>query len=158
MTTAVPVLSIPFCGEVRIAFVLDSERTFRYVTEDMFETWNVNIKEVTDLAIANLEQRSDDLAAASVQGSLLAIKTNDSFDAARILSPAIRKLIVESVGSPFCFGVPNRDFLVCWPKTDEMIAIWGIQVKTDFEEQPYAISGCIFECDEQGEISEIRTA
>jgi uncharacterized protein YtpQ (UPF0354 family) len=151
----ISVLSIPFCADVRIAFVLDSERTFRYVADEMFEAWDVNIKEVLDRAVANLELRSADLAATVVPENLFAVRTMDSFDAARVLSPKIREVIAETVGSPFCFGVPNRDFLVCWPKNAEMSAVWGTQVKIDSQEQPYPISGNIFECDEHGEIAVI---
>lgn len=149
-----PILTIPFCGNARIAFVLDSEKVLQYVSDELFESWERNIKEVLDGAIANLEYRSSDLAATAVPGNLFAIRTMDSFDAARILSPTIRQAIVETVGSPFCFGIPNRDFLVCWPKDAEMSEVLGNQVKIDFEEQPYPISRRVFECDEQGEINE----
>ena len=149
-----PILSIPFCGEVRIAFVLDSENAMRYVSDDMFESWEVNIKQVLDLAITNLEVRSNDISATTVPGNLFAVRSMDSFDAVRILSPMIRQAIIEAVGCPFYFGVPNRDFLVCWPKNAEMTEIWRTQVKVDSEEQPYPISKNIFESDEHGQIAE----
>ncbi len=155
--SGMPILTFPFCSEVKIAFVLDSDRTMRYVTEEMFATWEINIKQALDRAVDNLETRSNDLSATSVPDTLIAVRSMDSFDAARILSPAVREVIVNTVGSPFLFGVPNRDFLICWSKNSEAATseLWGTQIRIDHEEQPYPISAKIFECGDDGRAVEV---
>jgi hypothetical protein len=71
----------------------------------------------------------------------------DGFDAVRIIVPEFQQLIAEHIGTPFYVGVPNRDFLICWSKSDDkefQNQMWS-QVSTDFTERPYPLSGRAFE-------------
>ncbi len=53
--------------------------------------------------------------------SFAILQTCDGYDAARILLPEIRKVLIEKItGSDrgtVLVGIPNRDFLIAWPET-----------------------------------------
>ena len=78
----------------------------------------------------------------------------DGFDAVRIVVSGVRDSIAEHLGSSFYFGVPNRDFLICWSKNgnaefqDQMRG----QISSDFDERPYPLSRKAFQVTLGGDI------
>lgn len=149
-------LHIPLGDEVVIGFVIDGEKAYRYITEDDFENWNVDLSKLKQNAIHNLSEISYDLEMTFVPlpNGMIVVDTMDSFDAVRILVPHLQEFFAEKLGSPFCFGIPNRDFLICWSKTSDAKFQSTIknQIANDFEERPYSLSKYSFELNEYGEI------
>jgi uncharacterized protein YtpQ (UPF0354 family) len=148
-------ISLPFAGEIVIGFVVDSESTYSYVSRQDIERWNVSETEVNRTAIQNLRDRSKGLDATGVPGpnGLFVVSTMDGFDAVRIISEDLRAACEETIGTSFYFGVPNRDFLICWSNNEDsgFQASMRAQIAKDFEERPYPLSSLVFEVTPDGD-------
>lgn len=148
-------VSFPFGGGIVIGFVVDSEKTYSYVSRNDIERWTVNELEIYDVALKNLNARSLGLEAVAVPGpnGLFVVNTLDGFDAVRVISADLRNYCAQVIGSKFYIGVPNRDFLICWSKSGDREFQDRIraQVAHDFDERPYPLSPLVFEVDEIGE-------
>lgn len=135
------------------AYVLDHGRQVEYVQRDMLEPWRVDSQRVHDTAVANLEALSEDvqieLRKARGGGLFTVIDTDDSYDAARLVVPALRDGLLDALGTPIFVGIPNRDFLLAW-SADAPFATFANRVAKDFTEQPYPITDTIFYVDHDG--------
>ena len=151
--------SFEFGGGIVIGMVIDSEKAYSYVTSDDLRRWNVDKLEVYAAAIDNLDDRTRDIAATVIPGQngMIVVNTMDSFDAARILLPRLQAKFAELIGSPFNFGVPNRDFLICWSRAgdEEFQKSMRAQLVQDCEERPYPLSPCTFESGINGRIRQL---
>ena len=156
-----PVVSFPFSSDVFLGFVIDSEKAYRYVSRDELVEWNIKEAKLYETAIENLKRKSRDLEITVFPppNKIAVINTMDSFDAVRIILPGLRKFFAEDFGSPFCFGIPNRDFLVCWSKgnSPEFLHHMQKRVEDDFNERPYPLSRFSFEIDETGNILQLES-
>lgn len=135
------------------AYVLDHGRQVEYVQRDILEPWRVDSQRVHDTAIANLEALSADVQIevrkARGGGLFTMIDTDDSYDAARLVVPALRDGFLDALGTPIFVGIPNRDFLLAW-SADAPFAAFANCVAKDFTEQPYPITDAIFYVDNNG--------
>jgi len=152
-----PLIWRPFGDVVVVGYVLDSEKAYSYVTSNELAAWNVDADEVHEIAISNLDRRSKGLEATFVPGDngLIAVAGMDGFDATRILLVGLREKFAESLGADeFFFGIPNRDFLICWSiKGDKAFqAQMRSQNDADSERQPYPLSCVTFVAPSNGEI------
>ena len=151
-------VSCPFGGGVVLGFVVDSEQAYSYVSKSDIERWGVTTSELRDNAVRNLDNRSDHIEAVGVPGpqGLFVINSMDGFDAVRIISELTRGHCTETIGAPFYFGVPNRDFLICWSHNDDRQFQDGLksQISRDFNEQPYPLSPSVFSVSAEGDIRE----
>lgn len=152
----IPLISYPFGDGVEFGFVLDTEQAYSYLVVKDVERWNVDKEQIRKVALANLSNRSQGIEIAAFPGdnAFIVINTMDGFDAARIVSPDLRSFLGETVGKSFYFGIPNRDFLVCWSKNGdaEFQGQMRTQISKDFDEQPYPLSRNAFEVTEEDEI------
>lgn len=147
-----------FGGGIVLGFVLDSENSYCYVTREMAERWGVSDEDITSIASSNLKDRSEGIEVSGVPGpgGLVAVSMMDGFDATRISLPEVRDFVAGIVHFPFYFGVPNRDFLICWAKNNDSDFQNSMSSKLalDFEKMPYPLSPIVFEAIENGEIAE----
>jgi hypothetical protein len=155
-------VNFPLGDEVVIGIVVDDENSYRYTTENDLVTWEVSKDEIYQTALQNLKAKSSDIEMSVIPEpfGLVVINTMDSFDAARILLPALRKFFAEQIGSPFYFGIPNRDFLICFSSTagEEMQRNIRNQIVNDNAERPYPLSRHIFMVDGKNEIKQLTLA
>lgn len=158
-TQKAPLVSMPLGRTLAIGIVIDRETAYQYLLQKDAEGWGKTPRELLDAAIENLEEASDGLQMQSALGDevkSIIVSTRDSFDAARILMPGFRGFLVENLGAPFCFAIPNRDFLICW-NTDaqpQIAAALAARVRQDFGEQPYPLSPNVFVVMRDGAIVE----
>lgn len=143
-----PLVSFPFGDNVVLSFVIDAQDAYSYVRTDELEKWNVSKDELRELAFTNLTEKSRGIEMNVIEGpnGMFIINTLDGFDAVRVLDHGLQKLIAEHIGSPFYFGVPNRDFLICWSKNEdtEFQNTMRLQISNDFDERPWPLSRNVF--------------
>lgn len=155
-----PVINFPFGDEVAVGIVIDGEKSYQYVTSDDLQSWGVSKEEIYQSAIENLMEKSFDLEMTFVPppNGIVVVDTMDGFDAVRILAPQMQDFFAEKLGDTFHFGIPNRDFLICWSKRgdDEFQKAMKRQIAEDVEEQPYPLSRSIFEFDKNNGISQLK--
>jgi hypothetical protein len=153
-------LALPFSDEVLIGFVVDGEGAYRYITDDDLAGWEINITDVKRAAFENLVGISNNIEMTLVPepNSMIALNTLDGFDAVRIILPDFQRFCKEKLGPSFYFGIPNRDFLICWAKDAEPEFQSKIisQIRNDFAEMPYSLSEYHFELLPDGEISKVK--
>lgn len=114
-------VTYPFLDDVLISVVVDAEHGYAFIRQEDLERWDINSIDLYETARDNLEEASRNLDVSYVAGppSLLALGTQDGYDAARILLPRLREFAADRLGSPFLAGIPNRDFLIMWSEDDE---------------------------------------
>lgn len=151
-------IGFPFGSEINAGFVVDDEKAYRYVTEEDLKNWSVEESQLRAAAIGNLAKKSSNLEMTFIPppNGMFVISTMDSFDAARILLPSLQVFFAEKLGTPFYFGVPNRDFLICWSRRGDrnFQNVIRKQIKEDFQERPYPLSKYAFEFDD-GNINQL---
>ncbi|MHA3770860.1 DUF1444 family protein [Verrucomicrobiota bacterium sgz303538] len=153
------IISFPFGQTLAIGIVLDSDKGYLYLKHEDVLRWNKSEKELLDIATANLNEASRNMqmqSSDSEEAKWIAIETKDGFDAARILIPKLREFLADRLGKPFCFAVPNRDFLFCW-NTGASVRFSDFaasKIQKDFQSQPYPLSPHVFEVAADGAIAE----
>jgi uncharacterized protein YtpQ (UPF0354 family) len=135
----------PLVGDVQIAYVLDSDRTIRYLQQANLARWNKTIDELHEIAIENLVARSDSLSAHAAQDeegriNLILFQTMDGFDAARLLLPTLHERLREHLGSPFAAAIPNRDILLCFRNDEQTVQRVRAQVQEDYRQMPHQVT------------------
>jgi hypothetical protein len=140
---------IPFAGNLFIGLVADDDRAYMYVSTDALRKWGKSREELYTIALQNLDSRSKGVKMEQFTNSgltLIAVDAADGYAAARIVLPGIRKVIGERLGRPFFFGIPNRDFLICWSEGGgaESAVMVRDKLNRDFQERPYPLSAAIF--------------
>lgn len=136
-------------SNIMAAYVIDIEKSYRYVSREDIKRWGVSEADIEDNAGKNLNEASKN---APVQGSLnevkfLIINANDGYDAARLLSQDFRDFLGSKLGYPFHAGIPNRDFLIVWAleNPEEMKSGFVESIKSDFNEKPYPLTPNVLE-------------
>lgn len=152
------ILSSPFGGGVLLAYVIDSADTYTYILGEDLARWGISSETVHERAMANLWEGCQDLQMQLFPGpnQFGVISLLDGFDAVRVVLPEVRGMLAEYLGTPFYFGIPNRDFLICWANSCEQDFVINIraQLIQDHDEQPYPLSASVFEVSANGDISE----
>jgi hypothetical protein len=152
---------IPFAGTVVVVIVLDGERTYSYVTRETLAMWGKTAEAVYADALENLHKRSVGMQLRQFQNlgsTFFAIGMHDGFDAARITLPQLKNSLGGKLGFPFYFGIPNRDFLICWSAAGgkEVLQFARDKLKRDYAAQPYPLSGSVFQVATDGTISTVN--
>lgn len=158
-TAPMPIVAFPFATGIAIGIVADFPQAYAYVREADLARWNVSPGEVYEIALENLEAISNDLGihlSKNDPETFLAIDSGDGYDAARILIPGLQDFIASHLGETFRFGIPNRDFLICWrldcsPDFHRQLA--G-KIAEDHSERPYALSPSVFVRNSEGNFHE----
>lgn len=151
-----------FVDGVVLGVVIDSESNYQYVNVEGRDEWGIEADDIFDAAFENLNQRSQGIEMMAFPGEngFFIINTRDGFDAVRILSPEMRAVVAEHIGSPFFAGIPNRDFLICWSASGdaEFQMKMRQQISSDFDEQPYPLCREALNVPEDGEIEIAESA
>ena len=153
---------IPIGGGLIAGIVADDNRAYLYMMWETLGKWSVSQEDVYRIALQNLELRSKGLKLQEFKRggtTFIAAGAGDGYDAARIMLPGLKKLIGEKLGFPFNFGIPNRDFLICWSASvdEESRRFVNERLKEDFQKQPYPISCSVFQVAADGTITEQAT-
>jgi len=154
-----PILTFPFGDSLVVGVVLDDEQGDFYLKREDADHWGKEPADLLDIAVANLDEASRDLpltASESDEVRFVAIGTKDGFDAARILLPKLRRAVSDLLGSPFYFGIPNRDFLICWniDASKRFADFTKEKIRRDFDSQANPLSPSFFEANATGRIKE----
>jgi hypothetical protein len=149
---------IPFADSIQLGIVVDSERSYAYLTRETLKGWGQTADKAYADAIDNLEKRSHGMQLRQFHNhgaTFFVIATQDGFDSARITLPKLKKSLGGKLGFPFYFGVPNREFLICWSGGDKEKALQFAREKLrhDFEQQPYPLSPHVFQVAADGAIT-----
>jgi hypothetical protein len=154
----VPIVNYPLSAEVKIGVVVDLPNAYTYVREKDLGRWGITREQLYEEGLQNLDQASAEVAFQYVDGPdrFLSVETKDSFDAARLLLPGIRRFVTEQLGEPCLAAIPNRDFLFFWSVSNsvQFSQLVREQVQHDFETQPYALTPKIFVVTADSAVSE----
>jgi len=149
----------PLVQGVAVVVVLDFPTGYAYLGEELPARWGVSREELFDQATRNLTVRTKGQLRSSGdgEGRVLGVGELDGYDAARILTPGLRKAAASLLGDPFRAAIPNRDFLVMWGRGNAQLATQAsTNAQQDFETQPYPISPLILEVWADGRIGLVR--
>jgi hypothetical protein len=154
-----PIVSFPLAAGIRVGIVADFPQTYMYLRLNDLVRWGITEDEVYGIALSNLECHSKGMdihLSEDGPNAFLAIETGDGYDAPRILVPGLQKFFASHLGDTFRFGIPNRDFLICWRiDCDETFhAQLAAKVAEDNSERPYPLSPSVFVRNSEGNIHE----
>ncbi|MFT4639184.1 MAG: hypothetical protein ACI8T1_002508 [Verrucomicrobiales bacterium] len=154
-----PLVSFPLSSEIAVGIVADFPESYMYLRQVELERWEVSADDIYELARKNLSGLSNALQvqmAGDGKDVLIAVASGDSYDAARILLPEFQEFLANHLGETFRFGVPNRDFLICWRLDcgSDFHQQMSMQVGSDSSERPYPLSSSIFVRNPEGNIHE----
>ena len=146
---------LPLGANLIKLMVVDGESSFRYITAEDTMRWKISLEELDLVATSNLNDACEgktQLQYIPGPDRVIAVQTLDGFDAARILIPDFRAFVASKLGAPFLFGVPNRDFLICWShdNSESFFKLTAERLRVDYKQIPYAISPEVFEGSRSG--------
>ena len=139
-------VSQPLVPGLRVAYVIDGDRTIAYIPRGTLARWNVSLEDLHEKAMANLLARSDSMSAHAAQDdetgeiNLILFQTLDGFDASRLLLPNLHERLREHLGSPFVAAIPNRDILLCFRADDDTVEPLRTQIKNDYRTMPHQVT------------------
>jgi hypothetical protein len=108
----------PWVGGLSIGYVVDEDDSYRYIHQQMLETWDVTCDDLHEAAIQNLQRyaRRNPLALTVVgeedSPQMLMPVRPDAYNCSRILDPDFHQRLRELFGPQLVMGLPNRDFFV----------------------------------------------
>lgn len=134
---------------LRVVYALDHDRTIAYIPKVVFKQWGITMEQLHETALENLVSRSQEIGGQAAQDedgviNLVILQILDGYDASRLLLPSLHDRLRRFLGSPFAAGIPNRDILLCFRNTPEMVDRLRKQIHSDFEEMPHQISDRVF--------------
>lgn len=148
-TRKYPITSKPIDANSVLTYVIDTGASYRYIFKNEIESWNIEEKDLSEAAIANLNAASHKLplrVSMSDKVKVVMLQSNDGYAAARIFLPKFRVFLAKQLGSPFYAAFPNREFLIAWStdSSSEFTKKTRKQISKDFKNQPYPISNNVF--------------
>jgi hypothetical protein len=154
-----PLVSFPLASGIRIGLVADFPQTYMYLRKEDLARWSISQDAVYEIALENLEEASrgvDIHLTENGSETFLAIESGDGYDAVRILVPGMQKFFSSHLGETFRFGIPNRDFLICWRIDGSEVFHEKMEAKIiqDNSERPYPLSSSVFVRNSEGNIHE----
>lgn len=146
---AAGIVSQSFVEGLRVAYVIDHDRTLSYVPRATFDRWGVSLETLHETALRNLVARSEAIQAHAApdengQVYLLLFQTMDGYDAARLLLPSLHDRLRGYLGSPFVAAVPNRDILICFRNDPEIVSRLLRQIGEDYRQMPHQVTDKLF--------------
>jgi len=135
----------PLVPGLVVTYAIDSDRTISYIPTGRFSEWKMEIDDLHEVALKNLQEKSEAMQANAAQDedgaiSLIIFQSMDGYDASRILLPTRYARLREYLGSPFGAGIPNRDILLCFRNDDATVARLKGQIAADFKAMPHQVT------------------
>ncbi|HEV7299381.1 MAG TPA: DUF1444 family protein [Tepidisphaeraceae bacterium] len=139
----------PVVNGLNVAYAIDNDRTIAYIPKSHFETWNITLDDLHQIALNNLLAKSESLEAQVAQDedgnvSLILFQKLDGYDASRLLLPTLHEKLAGFLGSPFVAGVPNRDILLCFRNEPQTVANMKKQIADDYRSMPHQVTDLLF--------------
>ncbi|HXV33525.1 MAG TPA: DUF1444 family protein [Gaiellaceae bacterium] len=108
-------------GDLTVVYVVDTGDSTTVLTPGDVERWGTSLEELDEVALANLERRTDEddplLCEPSGAWELCGWSTSDGYDATRMIVPGLRRQIVrEYDGEPAVYAVPMDNVFVALPR------------------------------------------
>lgn len=146
-----------FADRLAVAYVLDFGKTHRFVSTDDAAAWVKSARELHAVSLANLQKISKGISMQALNNEIVMIDAGDSYDAARLLLPPIRKNVQEFLGEEYRIGIPNRDFLIFWSQRLAPDAIQKLekQIAEEFAASPNPLSDKVMVF-EEGRLAELK--
>ena len=136
----------PLVAGLRVAYVIDGDRTIAYVPWDALKRWEIDVDRLHERAIANLVRQSESMNAHAAKDAdsgeinLVLFQSLDGFDASRLLLPNLHERLRDHLGSPFVAAVPNRDILVCFRGDEATVEGLRSRIKQDYRTMPHQVT------------------
>ncbi len=130
---------MPWVGGLSVGYVVDEDDSYRYVHQQMLESWKLSIDELHAIAINNLQQYAVDhpieitMVGDELHPRMLMPVKPDAYNCSRILDPGFHGRLRDLFGPELVVGVPNRDFFIAVSlKEPALIDQVRDRVKDDF--------------------------
>ena len=112
-------LARPLSKLLRIAYVFANGSAMTFVTVRNMDQWAVNADRIHEVAIENLDGLSQNIrietkTAPTDTGKYAVFAAEDSYNAARLVSPQFMLRLRKTLGQKIFIGVPSRGFMVAW--------------------------------------------
>ncbi len=141
-------VALPFAGELAIAFVLDEDERYSYITIQTQRTWAVSGVDMFSAALTNLRRLSEGLVWKQINSgprSYFLCETFDGYDASRMLLPRELAHIAGRVVGNLIVGIPHRDYMVAFGDSDlAFVTEMSESVQNDFLHGTYPITPQLF--------------
>lgn len=144
-------VTVPFPGQLAVAFVVDEEERYYYITRQTQRSWRVSEAEMLAQALGNLRETSQDLVWKQIgtgPRTFFLCETFDGYDASRILLVRELTRIAGRVAGSLVVGIPHRDYMIALGDGDPaFVAEIAASVHEDFQRSAYPITPELFTLD-----------
>jgi uncharacterized protein YtpQ (UPF0354 family) len=134
--------------ETVICYVINGEKSFRFITLWDLNRWGVDEDRLRATATENLSRLPwpEKMEGSRLPdgGRIILVLTDDSFSASRLLHPEFHHYFSQALGSPFLAAVPDRDTLVTFSNRKALRKRIAQQVRKDHDRAAYPITRRLF--------------
>jgi hypothetical protein len=149
-----PLCTAPLGHDVHVALVAVMGDRARYIRTDEVRAWGMTPGEARRRAVRNLATRSAQATLARgdmPEGPLVAARTGDGLDAARLVLPGLYGVLAAELSPPILAAVPHRDTLLATTAQQPAAVAALRQRATDARDRaPHGISAALFEVTDGG--------
>lgn len=141
--------SVEFINQVAIAFVVDNEDGYSFVSGSQAREWEVNPMQLLADAMQNLREISNQGPSFYQLGTgerlILVWETFDGYDASRILlTQNLNRMAARVAGNPV-IAIPHRDYLVMFGDADpDFVAEMAEKVYQFYRSHMYPVTPRLF--------------
>lgn len=144
----------PIGNGASLGWVLRYEQRCRYVRRDEVQQWGLTLEQLRRAALENLASVSERARFHRMEtegGALIAARSGDGLDSARLLLPALHSVLARELGSPLVVGTPHRDALfACAAGDRHLVEALRARVREDADRAPHRITHGLWVLDEIG--------
>jgi uncharacterized protein YtpQ (UPF0354 family) len=109
----VPFVFDDHTAETRIYYALDLGNSYRLIDDDFMESEGWTHERIRETALFNVRALSIQLKEDQVAGNIFYfVRSNDGYDASRILNHSFLKEMEEKITGTFVLAVPHQDVLI----------------------------------------------
>lgn len=130
---------IPWVAGLSIGYVVDEDDSYRFVHQEMLNSWKLSEDDLHELALENLRDYVErnpiemTMLGDEEQPRMLMPVKPDAYNCSRILDAEFHNHLRQLFGPELIVGVPNRDFFVAVALSDpELIEQVRHRVNEDF--------------------------
>ncbi|MFC0187839.1 DUF1444 family protein [Fictibacillus aquaticus] len=100
-------------AETNIFYALDLGTTYRLITEEQAESWNLSREQIKEMSAFNLRRLPIQAKKDTVAGNTFYfINHNDGYDASRVLNTSYLNEIKSAIKGKMAVAVPHQDVLI----------------------------------------------
>jgi uncharacterized protein YtpQ (UPF0354 family) len=139
------IIRYKLCGELELAFVIDSKNSFTYITDSMIIKNHISSDSILPIALKNLSTKTDSLYIYNLGDSIYFLTIGGDYDLSLALLDNLWTKDNIPVNGDFIVAMPNRDLLLVTGSKNSKMNRFKEIIKKSYTDGDYPVTMDIFQ-------------